>query len=314
MKLSTTSDGITSSAEAPIAATTATAEAIRSASWRVLPHEWAFGAFLLATALRLTVHGQATDWDLLFYAVFAAGVCIGIWAAASPTPLRWRVRLLWYPTAMGISFYALAGGIAALAEPRVDALLSGWDQQLLGARAFTFLSGLQTPAFTDLMVISYLFFFWYLIAGPAHYCLRDLPRLRSCFVGLFTLYALGFLGYTLLPAAGPHLAADDGTQPEGGSIARTLLPIINAASNGSDAFPSIHVAVSFYLLAFDAYHYRRRFFVTLLPCVLLWISTIYLHYHYFVDVIAGFALGLFGLAICRLYDRSGLARHCNEAQ
>ena len=56
------------------------------------------------------------------------------------------------------------------------------------------------------MVAAYLFFFYILIFGPGWYCVHDLARFRACITGLFTTYALGFLGYTILPAGGPHLS------------------------------------------------------------------------------------------------------------
>ena len=113
------------------------------------------------------------------------------------------------------------------------------------------------------------FFFYYLIAGPAYYCIRDLPRFRQCFAGLFTVYALGFIGYTFLPAGGPHRYLEFAHPLTGGWITWTAKPILDDASNAVDAFPSIHVAVSLYLLVFDRWYYRRRFWRMLATCVAL---------------------------------------------
>ena len=44
------------------------------------------------------------------------------------------------------------------------------------------------------------------------------------------------------------------------------------------------------LLFFDRRHSPERFRRLVVPVAILWISTIYLRYHYFVDVLAGFAL------------------------
>ena len=280
---------------------------MRLPSFYTLPHEWAFGGFLLLMSLRLALHGNADNYAMLFAAVFAGCIATTLWTSIHPSPTRWRVRLLWYPSAMGIAFYALSGAVALLGSANVDGLLDHCDLSWLGAPAAAFFSSFESPALTDLLTIAYLFFFWYLIAGPAHYCLHDLPRLRSNFAGLFVVYAIGFLGYTLLPAAGPHLNGTIDSFPVMGPLSRNLLPFINTASNGVDAFPSIHVAVSLYLLLFDARHYRQRFRWTLVPCVLLWISTLYLRYHYLVDVAAGALLGCFGFLVARVYEGSSLA-------
>jgi membrane-associated phospholipid phosphatase len=56
------------------------------------------------------------------------------------------------------------------------------------------------------------------------------------------------------------------------------------------AFPSLHAAVSSVALIF-AWRHVRAFFWILLPFALgLWVSTIYLRHHYFVDLLAGWTL------------------------
>jgi hypothetical protein len=66
--------------------------------------------------------------------------------------------------------------------------------------------------------------------------------------------------------------------------------MVNSGSNGADVFPSLHFAVSFYLLIFDWWHARSRFLDLSRPvhCI-LWSSTVLLRFHYFVDLIGGLA-------------------------
>lgn len=275
----------------------------------VLPHEWLFGGFLALMSLRLAFGaGLANGYTLAFFAY--TGVCIALvyWSGPQPSPTRWRIRLLWYPCAMGLSFYTLAPVVHLLGTAMADARLAAWDHALLGFEPAQALAGLHLPGLTDFMVVAYLFFFYYLIFGPAYYCIHDLARFRACFVGLFTTYALGFLGYTVLPAGWPHLAMTGLPSLPGGALTHWMLPLINHGSNGVDVFPSIHVAASLYLLMFDARHYRRRFRWLLLPCIALWFSTVYLRYHYVVDVLGGVAIATAGIATALRYERSALAR------
>jgi len=66
----------------------------------------------------------------------------------------------------------------------------------------------------------------------------------------------------------------------------SLLPADSRA-----AFPSLHAAASLVALV-CAWRFARRWFWVLLPFVLgLWVSTIYLRHHYFVDLLAGWTLG-----------------------
>ena len=77
----------------------------------------------------------------------------------------------------------------------------------------------------------------------------------------------------------PHLFSSLNAQ------AFALLPVDSRA-----AFPSLHGAVSLVALVY-AWRYLRVWFWVLLPFSAgLWASTIYLRHHYFVDLLAGWAL------------------------
>lgn len=282
--------------------------------WQTLPHEWAFGGMLLLLFIRLAWHdGPTGAYALLFLGYFLVCLSLSWWCSRNPLPLRWRVRLTAYFSLMGLVFYSLPAVVRLLQVPGADPLLQSIDGQLLGRPAADYFSGLQSPLVTDAMVLAYLFFFYYLLSGPAHYCFNDLPRFRQCIIGLFSIYAVGLLSYSLLPAGGPHLALQFDAPLALGPISRLMLPLIDGGSNGIDVFPSIHAAVPAYLLGFDALYHRRRFRRVVLPCVLLWLSTVYLRYHYLTDLAAGFALALAGLAVVWLYQRSRLG-HSVEAE
>jgi membrane-associated phospholipid phosphatase len=284
----------------------------RLRGWRIrlLPHEYAFSLFLAITSVRLVAGvGLTSPLSLAFFGFLLTGAVVITWSGAEPAPWRWRVRLLLYPALMGLSFFMVPSVIAALHVPRADAMLVKWDTVWLGKNLNLAIQGWEPPLLTDLLMTSYVFFFYYLVAGPTYYCIRDLPRFRQCFAGLFVVYALGFIGYTFFPAGGPHRFLEFEQPLKGIWITRLAKPVLDYASNGVDAFPSIHVAVSLYLLVFDRWNYRRRFWWLLLPCVALWVSTVYLRYHYCVDVIAGFVIGAIGLWVADLHGKSSLKKH-----
>ncbi len=281
---------------------------LRQELWRrkiraVLPHEWVFGAFLLLTALRLLTHaGAAREWSLVFGGCWLGGVGVFLWAERKPTVGRWRLRLLYYPAVMGISFYALGMAVPLLGIPKVDWLLLRWDRAWLGETPSVAWESWLRPWLEDLAMASYLFFFYYLVAGPAYYCLANIRLFRKCIIGLFTLYGLCFMGYTVLPAAGPHCYLVFATPLHGPLLLDRTINPINAASNAVDVFPSVHVAASLYLLMFDWRHRRRQFWWRLLPCLLLWLATLYLRFHYFVDLLAGVLAALAGWGMAQAYE------------
>jgi membrane-associated phospholipid phosphatase len=62
-----------------------------------------------------------------------------------------------------------------------------------------------------------------------------------------------------------------------------------------DVFPSLHFGASFFLLVFDWQHHRARFWRLLGPCAAMWFSTLYLRYHYFVDLLGGLVIAVAGV-------------------
>jgi membrane-associated phospholipid phosphatase len=277
----------------------------------VLPHEWAFGAFLLVTGVRLLANDASRSWSSVFFASLAAAITMVFWTERSPTPWRWRVRLSAYFVLMGACFYAMRSAVPLLGTPGADSMLLQWDRDLLGdTPAFVWQTWLY-PWLENVAMAGYLFFFYYLLAGPGHYCIRDIPLFRKCIVGLFTIYAIALMSYTVFPAAGPHLYMSFQTQLHGPWLLDSTLDAVNRGSNAVDVFPSVHVAASLYLLLFDWRHWRRRFWWVLTPCAVLWWSTMYLRFHYFVDLLAGVAVALAGWWTAQKYEAS-YGRHIDS--
>ena len=72
-------------------------------------------------------------------------------------------------------------------------------------------------------------------------------------------------------------------------MSRDVAYIISVGRVSYDCFPSLHVGIPL-LLCFYLRNYRRKLFVPALVYVgLMCCATIYLRYHYFIDVVAAFA-------------------------
>ena len=173
------------------------------------------------------------------------------------------------------------------------------------------LEPLASPAATELMSACYLLLMPYILLSCLRWWRRAPARLdlaRRFHAGLLTLYAAGFLGYLLVPAAGPYLAMPDAFDAplRGGWLTALNDAVVRAGSTRVDVFPSLHVAVSAYLLGFDARVEPARARRWALPVAGLWLSTLYLRYHYGVDVVAGLALAATALTLA-------LRRHASPA-
>jgi membrane-associated phospholipid phosphatase len=274
---------------------------------RVGAHFLAFGAYLTAMTGGL-ISVAAWNYAALFGAMLGALVWITHHeltrdqsTAAEQGYAADLATDLFFPIAINIAFFAMAGAVPALRSTRYDTVLFSIDTALFGGTASLWAERFISPALTDLLSLCYLFFWPLLSFSLLRYFFWQKERRPAFYEGLFTVYGVGFLGYLLVPAAGPYLAFPDlfPVFLDGGLITRINRAVVLAGSSRVDVFPSLHCAVSAYILGFSYRHSRRELWWLLLPVVGLWASTLYLRYHYLVDVTCGFLLAWLGLAIAR---------------
>ena len=266
----------------------------------LLPHEWFFGLFLVVHFLRLVIQAGPFHPDSLIYAGLITGmVSIIAWCIRAESDRRWFLRLSFFPVAMTLVFFSMQRSVLTVSPEKSDVALAAVDQELFGGILSDLAEPLNHPVTTEILSFCYLLFFPYLFFAWFYYARRGMADLRAFSSGLFTVYGIGFLGYSLIPAGGPHLAFPEifETPLVGGPITRLNHWIVAHGSNGVDVFPSLHCGVSFFILFFDRLRSPLRFRVMLLPCIGITAATIYLRYHYFIDLAAGFALAAFALWI-----------------
>ena len=272
-----------------------------------MPHEFFFGLFLVVTWMRLglAVGLPRSPTRFCIFVLLAVNVWAIWFCRSNGTSMRWRLGSLFYPLVMNVVFMQMKTAIPKIHPQRMDAVLQRLDSLGIGTNLSLRLQPWVHPALTEFFSFCYILFFPYLLFSMIYYFCGDVALLKKFVTGLFTIYGLGFLGYSLLPAAGPYLAmADQFTKPlDGWWMTKWNAAIVAAGSNKVDVFPSLHCAVSCFLLFFDRRHRPWRFRLYLVPAVGLWLSTIYLRYHYFIDVLCGFALAAFALWLANHYPR-----------
>ena len=170
------------------------------------------------------------------------------------------------------------------------------DRMIFGVQPCVWAERFITPGRTEAMQFLYLNFFWIAPSTSLMLLLQGrFAAFRATTLGVIACFFMGYALYVLFPAAPPRLVlVYEFTKnlrgyPVGFSNlsaqAFSLLPVDSRA-----AFPSLHTAASLVTLVF-AWRHLRRWFWVLLPFVLgLWVSTIYLRHHYFVDLVAGWLL------------------------
>ncbi len=255
-------------------------------------HEAAFTAFLLLTATRIGTGAGWSQPSTLLYAALALAIPAMAWLTG-----RWggvwagRLRLFAFVPLMCFVFQDLRRSIPLFHPGHADTLLQALDLRLLGISLPQWFAGRFGALPTEVMSLCYGLFFPYLLASTIGWLFAPAWKARAFYTGLFTLYAAGFAGYTLLPALGPYATMAFDTPVHGYGVTRLLLATVPLGTNRADAFPSLHCAVTAFLLGFDLLAgSRRRAAWCAGPVAVLWLSTLALRFHYAVDVLAGFGL------------------------
>jgi len=269
----------------------------------ILLHEACFALFAAVAWARFAFGlGPASPDALLYLALLLGGAALVASGPALATEAGAKLRLAVYPAAITAAYMNMGPALARAGAPLWDAELLRLDRLLMGTTPSLLLQPLVHPALTEALSLCYGLFIPYFATSLIWYFFRELPVARRFFAGLLGLYSVGFLGYLLVPARGPYLfLADLFTVPlAGGMLTDANATLVALGSNHVDVFPSMHCAASAFILAFDRRHSRGRFRLFLVPVMGLWVSTLYLRYHYLVDLLAGFALAaLAWRAACR---------------
>jgi membrane-associated phospholipid phosphatase len=202
----------------------------------------------------------------------------------------------WFPfVVILMMYYSLYGDATHLlvAHDR-DASLIALDQKLFGFQASVVLQRFITPGLTSWMKFNYSMHLLYipLVAGFL-FVRRPRCEFRQMMCGLVLLCFCGFIGYLLVPAVGPmYTLQAQYTVPLLKSHAALERPaeFMDFARIQRDAFPSMHVAISFLIWLYAGWSSRRLFWILSPFIVSLWVSTVYLRYHYLSDCAAGLIL------------------------
>ncbi len=208
----------------------------------------------------------------------------------------WEILRDWFPfLVILLMYYSLWGDATLLlvGSDRDQALIA-LDQRLFGFQASLVLQRIVSPWFTAGMDVAY---FYHILNIPLVACFiyicRDRARFREMMSGLMVVSFLGLLGYLLVPAIGPiYTFRNQYTVPLRQSVwvFNREVDFMDFARIRRDVFPSMHVAISFVVWLY-AFRNSKKLFWILSPLILsLWFSTVYLRYHYLVDVLAGLVL------------------------
>jgi membrane-associated phospholipid phosphatase len=130
--------------------------------------------------------------------------------------------------------------------------------------------------------------------GAVLFLKKNKTAFGEAIFGVILCFYLSYLGYLLFPAIGPRftLAHVQTRDLAAGPVVVAIQDTLNALENTkTDAFPSGHTAIALMTLYYAMKFRERVLTAVLIPAVTgLIVSTVYLRYHYVIDVMAGAAL------------------------
>ncbi len=191
--------------------------------------------------------------------------------------------------------YSLMKPLIPVLHPQLyDATLRSLNTQLMGKGVSIWQQALMDhPSWTDFFSICYLSLFAWLFSLLVYHSYVRRALYQRFMLGLVLVYIGGFVGYLIYPAVGPRFAyPQEWTWLHGGSIFYWAEVVVVNLGARFDVFPSLHGALSAYLLFWQATHDRRGLIWGLPLTLCIWLSTLLLGFHYFPDLISGGLLAL----------------------
>ncbi|MBI5632693.1 MAG: phosphatase PAP2 family protein [Nitrospirae bacterium] len=236
---------------------------------------------------------QASCLILLYCALFLAQALLYLFRDRGRL-MHWLYHLIFPTISILAIFDSLEYIVHAVNPEDIDPLLIKLDFLLFGGHPTVMLEGIMHPLLTDLLQIAYTSY--YLLPFTLGIVLLAQKREQAFDQALFMImlcFYLSYAGYLLFPAIGPrftmnHLQTND---LQGLILTAPIQELLNRLEGiKRDAFPSGHTGIALTVL-FLAFKFEKRLFWIFLPSVsALIFSTVYLRYHYVVDVLAGIIL------------------------
>jgi len=241
-------------------------------------------------------------------AVNLLGGALIIYQVKRPNPTSWIFRN-WYPLPFVASCYKeMALFVPAVRSTNADRAQANLDYRFWGVNPTVWLERIHTPVLTEFLQAVYTLFV------PAVLLVACLLWRRARYAD-FQFYAfvismgflLSYVGYLLVPARGPRFFLKDLQHfpLDGLWLFHGMQNMLDKLESAHyDCFPSGHTELTI-LAAWGSRLVSQKLFrlyCAYLPCIIF--ATVYLRYHYTVDLLAGAATaGLLILAAPVFYTR-----------
>ena len=285
------------------------------------------------TFLVVLNHSKIENWFLIVLLnlslLLATGYIAIIYEKANNAQLKTgniiKILRYWYPLFTILFFFKEIYVIMIVLTPVLnDELLINIDRMIFGFDPTVFLSGYSNPLLTEFLQIIYIMFYLMpVIYALELYIWKRYDELKYAIFLVLTGFYLSFFGYLILPAIGPrftlHSFAALNNELPGLFLTNTLRDIINIGESiypgdilnpesvaQRDAFPSGHTIV-IVLITYCSFRLKSKSFRFYFPySILMLFSTVYLRYHYVIDLIAGIGISIITIILGEYFFKGKL--------
>lgn len=295
-----------------------------AAQWarEMAPHDWlvlGYVSWLLVMALQGSGPKQLVcvqQTSLLLAVVLGAQVLMRGGFVREP---GFRAALLYRVAVYGgvqLPYFILRDLLPTATTRRLDEALYRIDLALFGVEPTLWLDRLVTPAATEWFAFFYFSYFSILAVHilPMLFGSRRLNLLTEFATGVIGLFCVSQMLYFVVPGYGPyhHLEGRFEHALPPGFWWDTVLTAVSSSGALLDIFPSLHTGGPLYLALFSFRHrdkapFRYTWPVTLFFSVNIIGATIFLRWHYAIDVLVGIAMAVLWVPLA-----GGLARYERE--
>ncbi|GIV53929.1 MAG: hypothetical protein KatS3mg039_0447 [Candidatus Kapaibacterium sp.] len=252
---------------------------------------------------------------LITNALFAVAIIAMAWLGQMLPYRGLRLLRFFYVIPMVYPMYQQSQQLVPSLHPHdYDALLIELDRMLFGVDPTHWIMRFAHPVLTEYLQVCYVSFYLLPIVVALSFFLqgRALTMLRFGRMIVFGFY-VSYLAYFALPAIGPRFTLHDFARLDQELPGLVLTPILRSLVNegggiepgephpervvNRDCFPSGHTMMTLLTIVL-AWRYRStvRIPITVVGVSLI-VATVYLRYHYVVDLIAGAACAVAMLVI-----------------
>lgn len=268
--------------------------------------DWMVGVYLLGLWGAVVAGNGPRRTFALGVTTIVLAVYSLLQAVAHQHPLRSTRRELLRRLALVFGLLAPFGFLhhilAAVTTHTVDTWLYDFDLAVFGLEPALAWDRYVEPVTTEWFSFFYLSYYFVILAflAPFVFLARSGRLVQEFAFGLLFVFCVGQTMYMLVPGYGPHvmLASRFEHALEGPFWWRLVATTVHSGQARADIFPSLHTAAPAFFTMFSLRHrhlpiFRLTWPITALVASQIIIATMFLRWHYAIDIVAG--LGLAGL-------------------